>query len=75
MGARRPPAGLRGGTDGQRTIRTIGADGYGDRALTTGPGDQHDPAWSRRNVIAFVQEEAHGQDIYTVPPGAGRRGG
>jgi len=59
------------GPHGARTIHLVGADGNRDRLLTAGPADQHDPAWSRGNTIAFVQTNPSGEDIYTV----GVRGG
>ena len=59
------------GPHGQRTIHAIAANGNADRPLTTGPGDQYDPAWSRRGVIAFVQDNPAGADIYTVPATGG----
>lgn len=59
------------GPVGARTIHTIGADGNDDRQLTPGPEDQYAPAWSRRGVIAFVQDGAGGEDVYTVPARGG----
>jgi hypothetical protein len=59
------------GPIGQRTVHVVGADGVGDRALTAGPADQHDPAWSVRDVIAFSQRNATGEDIYTMPASGG----
>jgi hypothetical protein len=58
------------GPHGQRSIHVIGADGTGDRALTSG-GDAHDPAWSRRGTIAFVQDGPEGEDVYSVPSRGG----
>jgi hypothetical protein len=59
------------GRVGQRTLHVIGADGLGDRALTAGPADQHDSAWSARGLIAFSQVNPSGEDIYTVPTSGG----
>lgn len=59
------------GPQGARTIRIIGADGNRDSQLTFGPADQHDPAWSRRDVIAFTQTNPSGEDVYTVPARGG----
>ena len=57
------------GLVGARTIHVINADGTGDRAVTSGPRDQYDPVWSRRRVIAFVQANPHGEDVYTLRAG------
>lgn len=59
------------GPVGARTIRIVRLDGRVDRPLTTGPGDQFDPAWSTQGVIAFVQDGPGGEDIYTVPDRGG----
>ena len=59
------------GTSGARTIHVIRADGQRDRQLTAGPADQHDPAWSRKGIVAFTQTNPGGEDVYTVSADGG----
>lgn len=55
------------GAVGARTLHVVSTDGTGDRALTAPAGDQHDPAWSSRDMIAFVASTPTGDDVFTVP--------
>jgi hypothetical protein len=54
------------GPAGARQLHVVSAAGTNDRPLTTGPGDSHDPVWSRRGAVAFVQPTPTGTDIYRV---------
>ena len=54
------------GPAGARQLHVVSAAGTNDRPLTTGPADPHDPVWSRRGAIAFVQATPTGTDIYRL---------
>lgn len=54
------------GTTGARRIHIVAANGRADRELTTGPADQYDPVWSRRNRIAYVEATPTGEDVFVI---------
>lgn len=63
------------GSPGGRDLFTVGLDGNGLRRLTSRDDDEEQPAWSSRDLIAYVRVNDDGAgDLWRVTPtGAGAR--